>query len=158
MSNMETQILRLLDEAAIRDVTARFADAAMRADYESFRSVWAEDGHWSIGNPPKVFATGADKIVAMLEKLRAGKEFFVQFAAQGSIVINGDEAATQCLCHEAARGPGETYYRNHCVAFDKLKRSADGWVFTSRTFQYIWLDTSPFNGSAFPVPERGIGQ
>lgn len=28
MSNIETQILRLLDEAAIRDVTARFADAA----------------------------------------------------------------------------------------------------------------------------------
>lgn len=66
----------------------------MRADYDTFRSVWAVDGHWSIGNSLKVFATGADNIVAMLEKLRVGKEFFVQFAAQGSIVINGDEAVT----------------------------------------------------------------
>lgn len=151
--NMEARIARLLDENDIRSVTARFANAAMRADYDAFRAVWAEDAHWTIGNPPRVFATGIDDIVAMLRKLRESKEFFVQFALQGSIEINGDEATSECLCHEAARGPdGSSYYRNHCVAFDQFKRTENGWVFTRRDFQYIWLDTSPFTGTGFPVP------
>ena len=73
----------------------------------------------------------------------------MQFAVQGPIAIDGDEATTSCICHEAARGPEETYYRNHCVAIDRLRRSGNGWVFTSITFQYIWLDTSPFGGDGF---------
>lgn len=157
MSDITTALSRLLDEADIRRVTAQFADAAMRADYDSFRSVWSEDAVWTIGVPPKVHATGADDIVAMLRRLRNEKEFFVQFAVQGVINIDGDTATTQCICHEAARGPGESYYRNHCIAIDRLHRSAKGWVFTSRSFQYIWLDTSPFGGTSFPLAPLGTG-
>lgn len=87
----------------------------------------------------------------MLRRLRAGREFFVQFAVQGPIEIDCDEATTHCICHEAARGPGETYYRNHSVAFDRLRRSGHGWLFTARTFVYLWLDTSPFTGAAFQL-------
>lgn len=156
MSDISTALGRLLDEADIRRVTARFADAAMRGDYDSFRSVWSDDAIWTIGVPPKVQATGADDIVALLRNLRSEKEFFVQFAVQGEIDIDGDTATTQCLCHEAARGPGESYYRNHCIAIDRLQRSANGWVFTSRTFQYIWLDTSPFGGTGFPITTLNV--
>ena len=92
-----------------------------------------------------------DDIVAMLRRVRAGRDFFVQFALPGVIEINGDEATTRTFCHEAARGPGKTYYRNHCIAFDRLRRAGDGWVFASRSFQYLWLDTSPFTGDAFPL-------
>ena len=35
--------------------------------------------------------------------------------------------------------------------FDRLRRSGDKWVFTSRSFQYLWLDTSPFAGNGFPL-------
>jgi ketosteroid isomerase-like protein len=158
MSDMQNSINRLLDESAIRSVTARFADAATRGDYDAFRAVWADDAEWTIGSPPKVHAVGGDDILATYRQLRSGKDFFVQFAVQGDIVINGDEATSSCLCHEAARGPGESYYRNHCVAVDRLRRSGDGWVFTSRTFQYLWLDTSPFTGSAFALPPAGAAE
>lgn len=157
MSDLQASITRLLDEATIRSLTARFADAAMRADYDKFRSVWDDDATWTIGAPPKVQARGADDIVALLRRLRAEKEFFVQFAVQGVIEIDGDTATTSCVCHEAARGPGAVYYRNHCIAIDHLKRSGDSWVFTSRTFQYLWLDTSPFSGDSFLLPPLGTG-
>lgn len=156
MSDLQASIARLLDEANIRSLTARFADAAIRADYATFRSVWADDAVWTIGAPPKVQAKGADDIVALLRRLRSEKEFFVQFAVQGVIEITGDTATTSCVCHEAARGPGAVYYRNHCIAIDHLKRSGDSWVFTSRTFQYLWLDTSPFAGESFSLPALGI--
>lgn len=114
-------------------------------------AVWADDAEWSIGDPPKAHAAGLDEIVLLLQGLRTGKEFFVQLALQGVIDIDGDEATTSCVCHEAARGPGETYYRDHCISSDRLRRSPNGWVFTSRTFRYLWLDTSPFTGQSFSL-------
>jgi ketosteroid isomerase-like protein len=148
MPSTETAITRLLDEAAIRDVTARFADAATRGDFEGFRATLADDAEWSIGD--RVHDVGADAILTTFEHLRDGREFFVQFAVQGPIAIDGDDATTSCIVHESARGPGETYYRNHCVVSDHLRRSGDGWVFTNRSFRYLWLDTSPFTGQGFP--------
>ena len=148
----EPALQRFMDEAAIRNTVARFADSATRADYDGFRSAWADEGEFIIGKQPHgQSATGAENIVAMLRRLRAGKDFFVQFAVPGVIAIDGDVATTRTLCHEAARGPGESYYRNHCVAFDRLRREGQGWVFTSRSFQYLWLDTSPYTGTAFPL-------
>jgi hypothetical protein len=148
---------RFLDEAAIRNTISRFADSVTRSDYAMFRDVWADDAEFSIGKAPHgQSATGVDNIVAMLRRLRAGKDFFVQFAVPGVIEIDGEEATTRTFCHEAARGPGEAYYRNHSVAFDRLRRSGDGWVFTSRSFQYLWLDTSPYSGDAFSLfPDNG---
>ena len=148
---------RFLDEASIRNTIALFADSATRGDYDVFRSVWADDGEFEIGKSPHgQSASGAEDIVAMLRRLRTGRNFFVQFAVPGVIEINGDEATTRTFCHESASGPGEKYYRNHCVAFDRLKRSNDTWVFVSRSFQYLWLDTSPFSGDGFPLfPDSG---
>lgn len=143
-------LARLVDEAAIRDATARFADAATRGDIGRFRSVWADDAVFDIGD--RVHAVGVDDVESTFRGLREGREFFVQFAVQGSIDIAGDEARTSCIVHEAARGPGETYYRNHCISNDRLRRAGDGWVFTHRAFLYLWLDTSPFSGTSVPLP------
>jgi SnoaL-like domain len=149
MLNDPTALSRLLDEAAIQRAIAHFADAATRADYDSFRALWSRDAKWTIGDPPRVHASGIDGIVAMLRKLRAGKEFFVQFAFPGVIEIDGDQATVRGVGHESARAPENVYYRNHYMVFDRLHREGDRWLFTSRTFTYIWLDTSPFEGQGF---------
>jgi hypothetical protein len=152
MSDQQARLLQFMDEASIRNVIARFADSATTADYDMFRSTWAEEGEFVIGKAPQMqSATGIDDVVAMLRRLRTGRDFFVMFALPGVIEITGDEATTRTFCHEAARGPGEKYYRNHCVGFDRLRRSGDDWVFVSRSFQYLWLDTGPFSGNGFPL-------
>lgn len=122
-----------------------------------FRRTWADHGEFVIGKAPQMqSAAGVEDVVAMLPRLRSGRDFFVMFALPGVIEIEGDTATTRTFCHESARGPSETYYRNHCVAFDRLQRSGDDWVFTSRSFQYIWLDTGPFAGTGFPVFPDGL--
>lgn len=152
MSDNENLLKRFMDEASIRNTIARFADSVTRADIEMFRTVWADDGEFIIGQTPHgQSATGIDNVVAMLRRVRTGRDFFIQFALPGVIEIEGDDATTRTFCHEAARGPGKAYYRNHCIAFDRLRRSGGGWVFASRSFQYLWLDTSPFTGDAFPL-------
>lgn len=151
MSDHQASLDRLLDEASIRSTIARFTDTSTRADYEGFRTLWADDAEVVIGKPFEVSMTGVDDIVSWLRQLWTGKEFFVQFALPGAIEIDGDDATARCICNEAARGPGETYYRNHGVFSDHLRRWNDGWVFTNRTYQYLWLDTSPFTGDTFPL-------
>lgn len=148
-------LTRLVDEADIRNATARFADTATCADYDGFRALWADDAEWVIGGtenqPFERRAQGIDDIVSLFRTLRSERDYFIQFALPGAIEINGDEAEVRCLCHEAARGPGESYYRNNGVWSDRLRRSDDGWLFTRRSFHYLWLDLSPFTGDVFPV-------
>lgn len=148
-------LTRLLDEAAIRDAIARFADTATRADYDGFRAVWADDAEFVIGGtegqPYERRAKGIDDIMSMIHTLRDERDYFVQFAVPGPIEIDGDEATVRCLVYEAARGPGESHYRNSSVCSDRLRRSGNGWVFTSRSYRYLWLDFSPFSGDIFAV-------
>jgi len=152
MYDQQARLQQFMDEASIRNTIARFADSATRCDDVMFRSVWAEDGEFIIGKAPHgQYSKGADENVALLRKLRTGKEFFVQFALPGVIEVHGDTATTRTFVHEAARGPGEKYYRNHCIAFDQLQREGEEWVFKVRSFQYIWLDTGHFAGTGFPL-------
>lgn len=73
----------------------------------------------------------------------------------GPIVIDGDRATTGCVCHEAARGPGETHHRNHAIDSDRLIRAEGGWAFSHRAFHHLWLDISPFGGESFTLPTCG---
>ncbi len=154
MPDIETTVARLQDEAAIRDATARFAESIMRRDLTAFRALWTRDGEWTIGGtdtqPFERRAAGADDVVALLDGLWQGNDHFVHFAVQGSIEIDGDEARTSCVCHESASGPGR-YYRTHGVWSDRLRREGGTWLFTSRSYRYLWLDMSPFTGDTFPL-------
>jgi ketosteroid isomerase-like protein len=154
ITNNAASLARLLDEAAIRDAIARFADAATSGDSDGFRTLWADDAEWVIGStegqPFESHSKGIDEIVSHFRHLRYDKEYFIQFAVPGSIEINGDDATIRCLCYEAGRGPGE-YYRNTGIDTVRLRRSDNDWVFTSRSYQYLWLDFSPFSGDIFQV-------
>jgi SnoaL-like domain len=148
----------MLDEAAIHRAITLLADAATRDDYDSFPTLWTEEAEWTIGDPPRVHASEIENIVSMLRKLRAGKEFFIQFPFPGVIEIEGDIATVRGTGHEAARAPEKVYHRNHYMVFDRLKRSSDRWVFISRTFKYILLDTSPFGGEAFSLASVNLAK
>lgn len=51
MPTIEQRLQRLEDEAAIRDLVARFADAATRADNQAFAALWAPNATFVINNP-----------------------------------------------------------------------------------------------------------
>jgi hypothetical protein len=54
-------LTRLLDEAAVRDATARFAEAATSVGYDGFRTLWADDANWVIGAPKASPSRGAPR-------------------------------------------------------------------------------------------------
>ncbi len=150
LTSTETAIARLIDESAIRDTILRFADAATRGDFDAFRAVWADDAEWVIGGtdgqPFERRAEGIDAIVALFRTLWEGQEYFIHFVIPGAVEIDGDVATVRSMCHESARGSGEHYYRTNGVWTDTFRRSGDGWVFSRRAYEYMWLDFSPYSG------------
>jgi len=150
MPGLENAVSRLIDEAAVRDAVAGFAEAASFKQYDAFRTLWADDGVWTIGAPYEARVEGPEAIVGLLQKLRDPKEFFLQYANPGAIIVDGDTAHTRCIVHEEGRG-SDAGFRCHSVTDDVLRRAGDRWVFVSRAFQYIWLDTNHFPGDAFTV-------
>jgi hypothetical protein len=77
MPNDQALLKRFKDEASIRNTIARFADSVTRFDNDMFRTVWADDAEFIIGHAPHgQSATGVDEIVAMLRRLRAGRDLF----------------------------------------------------------------------------------
>jgi len=151
MTENSTLLTQLTDEAAIRDISARFGMAATTQDYETFRTLWAPDGVWRIGAPYAQRAEGIDDISAMLRRFWEGNDYFMQFTAQGPIDIDGDTATSRSLCQEFGSGPNGRYYRTHGIWTDRFRRLNGGWVFTERAWQYLWVDFSPFTGDTFPL-------
>ncbi len=55
MPSIEQRLQRLEDEAAIKELAARFADAATRNDIETIKTLFTEDAVFSIkGNGAKL--------------------------------------------------------------------------------------------------------
>ncbi|MFD0482684.1 nuclear transport factor 2 family protein [Kineococcus sp. GCM10028916] len=146
----DAALAHLLDQLAVRDTIARFADCATHADFDAFATLWAPDATWVIGGtedqPFERRAEGAEDITALFRSLREERDYFIQFVTPGVVEVDGDVATARSLCHEAARGPGERYYRTNGVWTDTFRRAGERWVFTNRTYRYLWLDFSAFSG------------
>ena len=154
MSSLEERIQRIEDDTAIRDLVARFADTCTRGDLKAFSKIWVPHGEtkpiWTLTQPYTMSATGIDDIVAMCDKLRASRDFFVQLVHSGMLEIKGDRATGRWILREVAVGPGETYYNNFSIYEDSMEKHNGKWYFARRDYNYLFLDSEPFTGKVFP--------
>lgn len=156
MLTLEQRLQQFEDEAAIRDLAARFADAATRADYETLRSLFKSDAVFSIGEPNPVTCKGVDEIIGLIRKLEDGKDFFVQFIHSGLIKIDRNTASARWLVREMALGSEKSgsrkaYYNNFGFFIDELEKVDGKWLFKRRSYAYVYLDTEPFTGKGIPL-------
>ena len=156
MPTIEQRLQHLEDEAAIRDLAARFADAATRADHKTLKSLFKPDAIFMIGEPASVTLKGVEEIDAHIQKLRDGKDFFVQFVHSGLIQIEGNTASARWLMREVALGPaksgsGKSHYNNFGLFIDELEKAEGKWLFKSRNYLYLCLDTDLFTGNGIPL-------
>ena len=139
---------------SIRELIARFADAVTRKDPDAFRTLWAEDGEWIIGEPMSLSVAGVDSIQATFSRIVCKWEFFAQFASSILIEISGNHAKARSTCEEFGINSrsGETYH-NIALYLDDLILTSEGWRFQKREYRYLWLDDRPLSGQTFAVPE-----
>lgn len=139
--DIDTVVQRLADQADVRDLGHRFADACNRGDIDAFRELWYPDCTWTIDEPVGVRAVGIDEAVATLQSLGSLWDWFVQLPHAPVVTLDGERAtSTWTVSEHAAHAEPARRYDNHARYDDHLVRTEAGWRYLSRHYSYYWID------------------
>lgn len=136
----------IADRLAIQALPIEFADSAMMRDWDGFAGLFTPDGSWRMPHAGMVF-TGPDEIRPAIERLQGNWQFFVQTVHLGTIKLDGDTATGRSYVEEFGRFSDGSSHRNYARYHDRYQRTADGWRFTERTYEVLYVDTTPLTGS-----------
>jgi len=144
MSDLET----IADRVEIEALRGEFTDAGMMNDYDRFASLFTHDAVWRI---PAVSAelAGREQIRAGIERLKQDLwDYLVQTTHPGTIQLDGDTASGRAYVLSFGHMRDGSSHLNYSVYHDRYQRTPDGWKFTERIDEVIYLDTTPLAGSA----------
>ena len=113
----------------IQQLYARYSDAIMRNDYETFGSCWRDDGYWLLlGNEYR----GKEAIVEAFTNAVAPTDFVMHLALSPLISLNGDKAKVRSQVQEILHfsdGGGMILLGNYN---DELHKVDGQWLFSDR--------------------------
>jgi ketosteroid isomerase-like protein len=148
MSDLEA----IADRVRIEALRGEFTDAAMMCDYDRVASLFTPDGALRMPNVP-VDLEGRDQIRGWRERREALVEHFIQTTHPGAIQLDGDTATGRAYLHELIRLRDGSSHQNYAIYRDRYQRTDDGWKFTERVYEVLYLDHSPLPG----FPPRAAG-
>jgi ketosteroid isomerase-like protein len=137
----------IADRVEIEALRGEFTDARMMGDYDRFASLFTQDGVWRMPHIDVEFGNRAE-IRAGIERLQGLWEYFVQNAHPGTIQLAGDTAVGRAYIAEFGRMRDGSSNLNYSVYHDRYQHTPDGWKFTERVYEVLYLDTTPLTGSA----------
>lgn len=147
----------IADRVEIEALRGEFTDAGMMRDYDRFASLFTQDGAWRIPHADVDFVS-RDEIRAGIERLQGHWEYFVQTTHPGIIRLDGDTALGRAYVSEFGRFRDGTSHSNYAVYHDRYQRTPDGWKFTERTYEVIYVDSTPLAGAApHAADDAGLG-
>lgn len=144
----------LPDHSAILDLVARFDDAVNRRDRAEFRSLWADDAIWEIGDPRPMRTQGADQITENWYNMTDQFEWLFRGSFAGVVILDGDNGTGHWPCVETdayAKRDGnnpQPGYDNRAVYEDTYIRRDVQWFFSRRRYLYLWLSSQALPGHA----------
>jgi ketosteroid isomerase-like protein len=138
----------LVDEQAIRTLTASYTDAINRMDIDDIAHVYDEDAVFTMMDRPSVVGRAA--ILEILRTTVARYQVVMQLLHSGVIQIDGDRAQArwqitefQILADGQPRFIAGRYEDEHV-------RRADGWKFARRTFTARYVGDIALTSGARP--------
>lgn len=129
------------DRLAIRELVDMYGDAVSRYDADAWGANWAEDAVWilNLTDLPKV--EGRKAIVDLWVKAMAAYEYVLMTAKPGEILVNGDRATGRFWTSEVTRlKTGEEQFIHGRYVDEYVKRGGR-WLFASRTYTMIHLES-----------------
>jgi len=143
----------LEDDAAIRDLVYRYADAVCRRDEAAWSATWAEDGIWQLPGAPRM--EGRDAIVGLWVNAMSGFPFVVQLMNNGTLEIEGEGATGRWYLTENLKfADGGGMYNVGCYQDRYVKRDGQ-WLFAERHYAVLYNDEGKgdMTGTANPFPD-----
>jgi uncharacterized protein (TIGR02246 family) len=124
----------LEDRVAIQELNGTYADGVVRADAETWATVWAEDAHWNLMG---MAVDGRDAIVGLWTGAMGGLEAVSFHCIPCMIAVEGDRAKARVQTQEIMlTKEGKTRVIGGLYD-DELTKRDGRWLFTSRKFRVI---------------------
>jgi ketosteroid isomerase-like protein len=150
MSGLEA----VADRVEIEALRGEFTDAGMMNDHDRLASLFTQDAVWRIPAVNVEFV-GREEIRAGIERLKTELwEYLVQTTHPGTIQLGGDTASGRTYVLSFGRMREGGSHLNYSVYHDRYQRTPDGWKFTERIDEIVYVDTTPLAGSP-PPPAPG---
>ncbi|MBT3312108.1 MAG: nuclear transport factor 2 family protein [Desulfobacterales bacterium] len=138
------------DTLKIQQLYARYSDAIMRGDAETFGSCWCDDGFWFLlGKEYR----GKDNVVAAYSKTTTGTDFVMHLAISPLISLDGDKAKVRTQVQEIVHfesGMAVLILGNYN---DELHKVDGQWLFADRRISIRYSGPYSMDDNAFvPLP------
>jgi 3-phenylpropionate/cinnamic acid dioxygenase small subunit len=133
------------DRSAILDVVAAYATALDTKDWMLLESLFTADARVQMGGSVGT-ATGATQIAALLRTTLEPLDATQHLLGNSVVRIDGDDAEHAAYVqgqHVRHDAPGGELYVVAGRYDDRLRRTPDGWQFTSRSLTRMWRDGNP---------------
>src|SRR4029450_1738774 len=116
-------------------------------DYDRFASLFTQDAVWRIPVVNVEFV-GREEIRAGIERLGEGLwDYLVQTTHPGTIQLEGDTASGRAYVLGFGHMRAGSSHLTYSVYHDRYRRTPEGWKFTERADEIMYLDTTPLAGS-----------
>lgn len=148
--NHMTDVNILLADFAIRQLHARFNDAAWRKDAASFAGCFAEDGEWHIAG---MHLRGRDEIGATFAKLIGYCERSLMLSGTPALNISPQQATGRTYVTEYMKKSDGTPLRTIGIYEDDYVGNGSHWVFRSRTWILCYRGPPDLSGPFTDIPE-----
>lgn len=136
---MDTDLQRLLDEAAIRDTAARYCWALDTLDRAAIETVFLPDATAILGGP--TLLEGLDAIWARINAALSNLTVSQHLIGSQLVEVTGDTATQRCYLHAQHVREGTEGGSQYIVAgtyIDRLERTPAGWRIRHRELTVQW--------------------
>jgi uncharacterized protein (TIGR02246 family) len=141
----------LTDQLEIRELTARFTDAVNRRAPRDVAALFAEDGEWHVPGVP--VARGREAVANLLDGLLGNFDRLIQVTHSGHVDLADDAAtATWYLSEFAASSASGKAFTFVGTYRDELVRTAEGWRFGTRAFDFLYRAKGDAEARWYPHP------
>ena len=153
-----SDIQRLNDHCAIRDLAVRYCTAVDRRDWDLLADVFLPEA--TVCLPESVVLTGSEEIVSRYRRGISRFDATHHMVTNHAIELGGDSARHTCLLHaqhvrhDAPGGPNFVIGGRYT---DQLVRTRRGWRIGRRQLDYIWTEGNPRVMGREPSPDGSEG-
>jgi hypothetical protein len=140
----EDRLALVADRVEIDALRGAFSDAAMTNDYDRLASLFTVDGALRMPDIPAELV-GREQIRVFGRNRPA--EYLVQNSHPGWLELDGDTATGRTHMQELGRGRDGRSATNFAIYHDRYQRTSEGWRFSERVYELLYLDTTPLTGS-----------
>jgi hypothetical protein len=133
----------------IEDLVGSYGDAVTRRDNTLWRSLWAEDASWVLGDRT---ATGAAAVFALYERAITPIQFVAHVAFPAGIQVEGDAARGRWYVQEIIKpqsGPSMLLFGMYN---DRYRRIEKKWRFAERRFSFLLQSALPDGATSTALP------